>query len=96
MRQATNQGPATVREIYETLTQGGYQFDAKDETNAMRGLRISLGKNTQKFHKLPNGVFGLVAWYPNLKVPQRGNATADEEDNGKSANEDTEEKEGDE
>lgn len=59
-------GPATVKEIYDQMTAGGYKFDAKDANNAMRGMRISMAKNP-KFHKLPNGKWGLVEWYPKIK-----------------------------
>jgi len=67
MRQSADLGPATVRELYETLREGGYHFETKDEKNAMRGLRISLSKNVALFHKLPNGRFGLLSWYPKAK-----------------------------
>jgi hypothetical protein len=59
-------GPATVREIYDQMLAGSYQFEAKDADNAMRGIRISMAKNP-KFHKLPNGKWGLTEWYPNIK-----------------------------
>ncbi|MFA7485774.1 MAG: hypothetical protein WCZ89_07100 [Phycisphaerae bacterium] len=60
-------GPATVREIYDIMIAGGYQFETQDTNNAMRGMRISLTKN-QKFHKLPNGKWGMTEWYPKIKV----------------------------
>ncbi len=66
-RAAANMGAATVSEIYEAMMQGGYQFDAKNDENAKRGLYISLAKNTTVFHKLPNGTYGLVHWYPAMK-----------------------------
>ena len=65
-------GPAKVKEIYEQMIAGGYQFDAKDDVNAMRGIRISMAKN-QKFHKLPNGKWGLTDWYPNVKEGKETN-----------------------
>lgn len=71
MRRALNQGPATVKEIYEAMTEGNYQFDTKDAANAMRGLRVSLTKNNVTFHKLPDGKFGLLEWYPAVKVTKR-------------------------
>jgi hypothetical protein len=55
-------------EILRGLEQGGFDFRAlgwKDD-DRLRSLSISLAKNNQKFHKLPNGMFGLVTWYPNL------------------------------
>jgi len=65
-RKSAGAGAATVKEIYETLVKGGFKFDAKDE-NAQRGLRQSLTKNSQTFHKLPNGTYGLLEWYPGVK-----------------------------
>ncbi len=69
-------GPATVKEIYEQMTAGGYQFDTKNEANAMRGMRISMTKNI-KFHKLPNGKWGLTEWYPKIKA-DKGSQIKDE------------------
>lgn len=75
MRRAQKQGPASVNEIYDGLVQGGFKFDTSNEENRKRNLRISLGKNTAQFHKLPNGLFGLTEWYPNVKAKRQ---TADE------------------
>jgi len=66
-RAAANLGAATVNEIYDAMVQGGYPFDAKNDENAKRGLYISLGKNSTTFHKLPNGTYGLLDWYPAMK-----------------------------
>jgi hypothetical protein len=49
------------------MVKGGYHFEAKNDVNARRGLYISLAKNTTTFHKLPNGNYGLVAWYPAVR-----------------------------
>ncbi len=69
MRKVAGLGPATVREIYETLLKGGFEFPrAKSEKSAMDSLRISLGKSSHTFHKLPNGSYGLLAWYPATKT----------------------------
>ena len=62
--------PATPRDIYTAITEGGFQFDTKDETNALVGLRALLRKRTAFFHKLPNGTYGLTAWYPDAKKPR--------------------------
>ena len=70
-RRAANLGAATVREIYDTLIKGGFKFEAKDE-NALRGLRQSLSKNSATFHKLPNGTYGLLEWYPGAKAAKPG------------------------
>jgi len=68
MRRAAGNGPASVREIYELLLKGGYVFEAKNDENSMRGLRITLGKSSHTFHKLPGGEYGLTEWYPDIKA----------------------------
>lgn len=70
MRRTANLGPATPREVYEALVKGGYAPDAKDETTAIISVRATLRKNSSIFHRLPNGTYGLLSWYPNAK-PQR-------------------------
>jgi hypothetical protein len=89
MRRALQQGPATINEIHAALLEGNYAFDTKNEENAKRGLRISMSKNTSLFHKLPNGKFGLLEWYPNAKQPKANKAAADggddEDEAGESA-----------
>lgn len=67
MRKAQNLGPAKPREIYDALVSGGYQFEAKDAEIALVGMRALLRKRTETFIKLPNGTYGLLAWYPNAK-----------------------------
>ena len=76
MRKATGAGPASVRDIYLALAQGGFQFSSKNEKNAMDGLRISLGKASHTFHKLPNGSYGLTEWYPSVKSPRTPKASS--------------------
>jgi hypothetical protein len=73
MRGAPNsggRGAATVKEIFQALKAGGFAFDTKNDDNSMRGLRISLAKNSVTFHKLPGGQFGLLSWYPAAKPPK--------------------------
>jgi hypothetical protein len=77
-RKAAGDGPATVAEIYDAMIQGGFQFEASSADNAKRALRISLTKNTQTFHKLPTGHYGLREWYPNIKEPKQKNGAADQ------------------
>lgn len=79
---AGGNGPASVAEIYEAMKAGGYRFNAKSDENAKRPLYISLGKNP-KFHRLPNGDFGLTAWYPAIreaKPKNVGRSTAPDEE----------------
>ena len=77
-------GPATTREIYDALLEGGYDgFRTDDEQNRLTGLRISLRKASKVFHKLPGGEWGLVDWYDNIRTKPKGGAKDDEdEDNG--------------
>lgn len=72
--------PATPKEIYEAITAGGYQFEAKSVDNAMVGLRALLRKRTAFFHKLPNGTYGLTSWYPDAKKPKHAAAEAEDDD----------------
>ena len=69
--------PATVREIFEHLRDGGYAFGTDNDDNAIRGLRVSLGKNVAVFHKLPTGKFGLKDWYQHLPKTRRKSETED-------------------
>ena len=66
-RRGEKGGPATIKEIYEQMKAGGYLFKAESDVNAMRGIRESMSKNTQTYHKLPNGKFGLLKWFPEVK-----------------------------
>lgn len=77
-RKACGSGPATVAEIYDAMIQGGFQFEAASADNAKRALRISLTKNTQTFHKLPNGNYGLREWYPGIKEPKQKSGAAEQ------------------
>jgi hypothetical protein len=83
MRKQQNLGAATNNEIYDALTAGGYTFNTKSDDVARASLRNSLSKNTVTFHKLPNGRFGLLSWYPNAKAKPAAASAAngnDEED----------------
>ena len=60
-------GAASVPEIYKVMQDGGYLFDAKNDANSQRGLHIAMGKNTNVFHRLPNGNYGLREVYPAVK-----------------------------
>lgn len=76
MRRAANgDGPATPREIYDAITAGGYRFEAKEESVALVGLRALLRKRTAFFIKMPNGKYGLTAWYPGARQPKVGTST---------------------
>jgi hypothetical protein len=66
-RLAKGLGAATLDEIFTELLRGGFKFEGKNEGIQKRGLAISMGKNTAKFHKLPNDTWGLTEWYPKAK-----------------------------
>jgi hypothetical protein len=55
-------------EILDALERGGFDFDAQgwSESQRLRHLGSSLGKNSVMFHRLPNDTWGLVKWYPNV------------------------------
>ena len=59
----------TAKNILQGLQEGGFDFDALgwSESDRLRIFSISLGKNSATFHRLPNGTYGLLAWYPNVK-----------------------------
>lgn len=75
--------PATPKEIYDAITRGGFQFEAKSPDIALVGMRALLRKRTLIFHKLPNGTYGLTAWYPDAKKPKFH--VTDDDDEGEEA-----------
>jgi hypothetical protein len=82
-RRQQNLGAATVNEIFDALTAGGYTFNTKTDDVGRASLRNSLSKNTVTFHKLPNGRFGMLSWYPNAKPTKAaaaGNGAVEEEE----------------
>jgi hypothetical protein len=85
MRKTAGLGPATPREIYDALVAGGFQFEAKNDQVALVGLRSNLRKNSKTFHKLPNGQYGLLSWYPNAKPSKSSDADDDANGDTKSA-----------
>jgi hypothetical protein len=72
--------PATSREIFDALKEGGFVSGAKDDATGMVVLRTMLRKNTTMFDKLQNGKYGLRAWYPNLKPPKEAPAGSGADD----------------
>jgi hypothetical protein len=69
---------ATLDEIFAALKEGGYDVKASGPTeeDQKRGVSIALGKNSQTFHRLASGDFGLVGWYPNIKEKKAKNGDA--------------------
>lgn len=63
----------TAEEILKGLLEGGFDFEAvgwKDK-DRVRLLASSLAKNTVKFHRLPQGPFGLLDWYDKTAIKQK-------------------------
>src|ERR1700733_8968012 len=85
MRKAANLGPARVKEIFDALKQGGYQFETKDDETAQASLRGMMSKYTVMFQRLPNSTWGLKSWYPDARKPraaksEMASAEAEEEE----------------
>lgn len=89
MRKAAGMdAPATAREIFDALKQGGFVSNAKDDATGMVVLRTMLRKNTATFAKLQNGKYGLRVWYPNLKAAKEAPAGDGADDSPKSSSQD--------
>ena len=69
LRKSSGLGAATVTEIFRSIKGGGYKFDTKNDDNARIGVANALRKSSSIFHRLPNGQYGLLSWYPSAKVP---------------------------
>lgn len=79
-RRQGNLGPATVQDIFDGLTQGGFDHGSANEDNARRVIRITLTKNSSIFHRLPDDKhFGLMEWYPNVRSRRAKDAGDGEE-----------------
>jgi hypothetical protein len=78
-------------EIFEGLKSGAFDFRSMNwggsEKDWIRNLSISLAKNTKSFHRLPNGTYGLVAWYSELQNRRDAKkaAAAEQDDDEKKA-----------
>lgn len=70
-------GPATIDEIFDALTAGGYKFTGTSgsDENTKRAVKIALTKNTAQFVKIRDDIFGLKKWYPgaSARKPSRSN-----------------------
>ena len=67
-RKASNLGAASVTEIYRSIKDGGYKFETKSEDIARISVANALRKTSSIFHRLPNGHYGLLTWYPTAKA----------------------------
>jgi hypothetical protein len=56
--------PSSVDQIHEALTDGSFSFETNGADAQKNSIRISLGKNSTTFVRLPNSeLFGLPEWY---------------------------------
>ena len=85
MRKSQDMGPAKPREIFESLRLGGYEFETKDDEIALNSLRATLRKNSAVFHRLPNGSYGLLAWYPDAKKSKNSDEKSYKDEDGSGA-----------
>jgi hypothetical protein len=67
-RKASGFGAAGLNEIYLAVRDGGYKFESKNEDNAKISVGNTLRKSSSIFHRLPNGQYGLLEWYPSAKA----------------------------
>ncbi len=74
-----------AEEIMKGLQAGGFDFSSLDwkENDRLRLFAVTLGKNSQVFHRLPNGTVGLLEWYPT--VVKKEKSEKEEIKNGKEA-----------
>jgi hypothetical protein len=61
-------------EILQALEAGGFDFKGLgwNEKDRLRSLAMSMAKNNAYFHKLPNGLFGMRAWYTEIFDRKKG------------------------
>jgi len=80
-KKATGDQACPPSDILAALEQGGFDFKTLSwkDNDRLRSLSITLGKNP-KFHRLPNGTYGLLSWYPDVsaKKERSGKAEATE------------------
>ena len=72
-KRSTGEQACDASEILKALDDGGFDFKAAGwrDNDRLRSLSISLAKNTKVFHRLPNGLFGLLVWYPEAGTTKR-------------------------
>ena len=72
-----------AEEILQALEKGGFDFKKQGWTQKtqLRNLTISMSKNSSIFHRLPNGTYGLVKFYPEIEAAKKkGRAGKKEEE----------------
>jgi hypothetical protein len=69
----------SFRRNFEIKTLGVYPLDARSVSNILD--RAAMRKNNMVFHRLPNGAYGLLAWYPDAKpVKEEDDKESDEKE----------------
>jgi hypothetical protein len=81
---------ASLAEIFNAIKEGGYKFDTRNEENAKISVGNALRKTSSIFHRLPNGEYGLLSWYPNAKAKPEGEAPTKPKDSAETARSDRE------
>jgi hypothetical protein len=91
-RNDKNPAPLSVDTIHEHLIEGSFDFGTSGADSQKNSIRISLGKNSTTFVKLPGSdLFGLAEWYgkkpkrSRLQVAILGSAADDDDDDGDDA-----------
>lgn len=74
-RKASGLGAAALTEIYSAIRDGGYKFETKSEDIAQISVGNTLRKSSSIFHRLPNGQYGLLTWYPSAKAKPESEAS---------------------
>lgn len=72
----------TAEEVVDALARGGFDFDEQGwkKPDRVRSMAISLSKNTAIFHRLPNGTYGLVKFYPAIRAEKKEKKATDNGD----------------
>lgn len=82
--------PASVDDIHEALSTGSFKFEGSGAEAQKNSIRISLGKNSQTFVRLPNtDLFGLVEWYPGMGGKKSGRKSAGKDSAAETAEEES-------
>lgn len=78
-------------DIHEALSTGSFKFEGSGAEAQKNSIRISLGKNSQTFVRLPGtDLFGLVEWYgAGAKKARRSSGAAKEDSGADSAEEES-------
>ncbi len=75
-RKSSGLGAAPVADIFRAIRGGGYKFETNSEENAKISVGNALRKTSSIFHRLPNGHYGLLVWYPSAKAQPEADLSA--------------------